>query len=211
MNEGITKEELIEQFKGNKILKTATTVVGLIVLVVLLFVGYSKFISGPKNERSQAAVAKGIMLMESDSIAAAIDELSYVASEYSGYDGAHLANYSLGNLYFEQGRYDDALEALLKVKLDDTYLMTLTIGAIGDCYSELSEYNKAVKQYVKAAERTENDLTTPMYLFKAGLNAEEAGDFVTAKKHYLTIKSQFTTYANQKGIEKYITRAEGKL
>ena len=149
--------------------------------------------------------------MENDSITAAIDELSYVSQEFKGYGGAHIANYSLGNLYFEQGRYDDALEALLKVKLDDTYLMTLTIGAIGDCYSELGEYNKAVKNYVKAAERITNDLTSPNFYFKAGLNAEEAGDFAAAKKYYTTIKSQFISFANQKGIEKYITRAEGKM
>lgn len=211
MNEGITKEELIEQLKGNKILKASITVVGVIVFAVILVLGYTKLISEPKNEDSRAAVARGIMLMEQDSIPAAIDELSYVADAFKGYDGAHLANYSLGNLYIEQGRYDDALETLLKVKLDDTYLMTLTIGAIGDCYSELGEYNKAVKNYVKAAERNANELTSPTFYFKAGLNAEEAGDYSAAKNYYTIIKRQYLTFANQKGIEKYITRAEGKI
>jgi len=62
--------------------------------------------------------------------------------------------------------------------------------------------------YVKAANRIENDVTTPMYLFKAGLNAEEAGDFKNAAKYYKKIKDNYISFSNQKGIDKYITRAE---
>ena len=211
MNEGISKEELIEQFKGNKILKYSTTVVGIVVLIVVLFLGYNRLISGPKNEESKAAVAKGIMWMEKDSTALAIEEFEYVASQYKGYAGAHLANYSLGNLYFEQGRFEDALSALSSVKLEDTYLMTLAIGTKGDCYSELQDYPNAVNEYVKAASRVDNAQTSPLFYFKAGLNAEKAGDFAKATEFYEKIKDKYTSFANQQGIEKYITRASAKI
>jgi len=49
MNEGITKEELIDQLKGNKVLKTSVTIVGILVVVALIVVVYSRFISGPKE------------------------------------------------------------------------------------------------------------------------------------------------------------------
>lgn len=211
MSEGITKEELIEQFKGNKILKYATAAVGIIVLIILIFVAYSRFISGPKNEESRAMVAKGIMWMEKDSIDLAIDEFEYVAANYKGYDGAHIANYSLGSLYFEQGRYEDALDVLSSVKLDDTYLQTMAIGTRGDCYSELEDYASAVTEYVKAARRVDNNQTSPLFYFKAGLNAEEAGDYEKATEYYTVIKESYSTFANQKGIDKYITRASAKI
>jgi tetratricopeptide (TPR) repeat protein len=211
MNEGITKEELLDQFKGNKILKYATTAVGVIVLIILIYVVYNRFIYEPNNEESKALVARGIMLMEKDSTDLAIEEFEFVAAEYGRYDGGQLANYSLGNLYFEQGRFEEAIDALGKVKLDDTYLMTLATGTLGDCYSELGDYAKAVTYYVKAAERVDNELTSPQFLFKAGLNAEEAGDFAKAKEYYQTIQDKYTTFSSQKSIEKYVVRAGAKI
>jgi TolA-binding protein len=210
MTDGLNKDELIEQFKGNKILKYATYTVGAVVFVGLIFLAYRNFISIPKNEQSKAAVATGIMWMEKDSVALAIEEFEYVASKFKGHDGAHIANYSLGNLYFQQGRFEDAIQVLNRVKLDDTYLMTLALGTIGDSYSELGEYAQAVKFYERAAKRVENELTTPKFLFKAGLNAEEAGDFAAAANFYQAIQDRFTVFANQKQIEKYVTRAKAK-
>jgi tetratricopeptide (TPR) repeat protein len=211
MNEGITKDELLNQFKGNKILKYSTLAVGIIVLTILIYVVYNRFIYEPNNEESKALVARGIMLMEKDSTNLAIEEFEFIAAEYGSYDGGKLAYYSLGNLYFEQGRFEDAIAALEKVDLEDTYLMTLAIGTLGDCYSELGDYAKAVTYYVQAAERVENDLTSPQFYFKAGLNAEEAGDFAKAKEYYEIIEDKYMTFSSQKSIEKYVVRAGAKI
>ena len=211
MNEGITKDELLNQFKGNKILKYSTLAVGIIVLTILIYVVYNRFIYEPNNEESKALVARGIMLMEKDSTNLAIEEFEFIAAEYGSYDGGKLAYDSLGNLYFEQGRFEDAIAALEKVDLEDTYLMTLAIGTLGDCYSELGDYAKAVTYYVQAAERVENDLTSPQFYFKAGLNAEEAGDFAKAKEYYEIIEDKYMTFSSQKSIEKYVVRAGAKI
>lgn len=210
MTDGLNKDELIEQFKGNKVLKYSTYGVGIVVVLGLIFLAYRNFVSIPKNEQSKAAVATGIMWMEKDSVELAVEELEYVASKFKGYDGAHIANYSLGGLYFKQGRFEDAIQVLNTVKINDTYLMSLALGTIGDSYSELGEYGEAVKFYEKAANRVENELTTPKFLFKAGLNAEEAGDFLAAADFYQAIQDRFSVFANQKQIEKYITRAKAK-
>lgn len=211
MSEGITKEELIEQFKGNKILKVSTVVVGIVVIIVLGFLGYNRFIYEPNNEESKAMVAKGIMWMEKDSVQLAIEEFEYIASQYKGYQGAHVANYSLGHLYFEQGRYEDAIDVLSTVKIEDTYMQTLALGTIGDSYSELEDFQSAVSNYIKAATRVENKETSPLFYFKAGLNSEKAGDYSKAKEYYEIINDKYTTFGNQKGIDKYITRAGAKI
>lgn len=207
----ITKEEIIEQFKGNKILKYSTYGVGAVVAIVLLFLAYKNFIADPKNEASKAEIANGIMLVEQDSTRLAIEEFEFIKSEYKGYQGGDIAQYALGNLYFEQGDYESALNELKNLKLEDTYLMTLALGTQGDCYSELGDYQNAVKKYIQAAERVENEITSPMFYFKAGLNAEEAGDFAKAAEFYKKIKDNYTSFSNQKGIDKYITRAENKV
>ncbi|WP_107038127.1 tetratricopeptide repeat protein [Brumimicrobium mesophilum] len=211
MSENITKEEIIEQFKGNKILKYSTIVVGVIAVVVLAVLAYNYFISGPNEKASEAEIANAIMYLENDSTQLATEEFEYLTSEYDGYKGGEVAQYALGNLYFEQGNYEAALNELKGVKIEDTYLMTLAIGTQGDCYSELGDYKNAVKMYVKAAERKTNDVTTPMFYYKAGLNAEEAGDFAKAAEYYTIIKSDYLSFASQKGIDKYITRAENSV
>jgi len=211
MSDNITKEEIIEQFKGNKILKYSTYVVGGIAVIVLAVLSYQKFISGPNQEASKAEIANAIMYLEKDSTQLATEEFEYLASEYNGYKGGELSQYALGNLYFEQGDYEAALNELKGVKLDDTYLMTLAIGTQGDCYSELGDYKSAVEMYIKAATRIKNEATTPLFYFKAGLNAEEAGDFSKAAEYYNIIKSDYLSFASQKGIDKYITRAENSI
>lgn len=208
MSEGITKEEIIEQFKGNKVLKFSTYAVGIIVLCVLGFLAYNKFIAGPKERSSIVETADGIMYLEKDSIKQATDEFEYLADEYKGYKGGEVAKYALGNLYFKQGDYEAALNELKDVDIEDTYLMTLAIGTQGDCYSELGDYPKAVEMYIKAAQRKDNDATSPIYYFKAGLNAEEAGDFEKAAEYYRVIKEKYSSFSSLKGIDKYITRAE---
>lgn len=211
MSDNITKEELIEQFKGNKILKYSTYVVGGIAVIVLAVLAYKNFVAEPKEKASEAEIANGIMYLENDSTRLATEEFEYLVSEYDGYKGGEVSQYALGNLYFEQGDYEAALNELKGVKLEDTYLMTLAIGTQGDCYSELGDYQKAVKMYVKAAERKENDVTTPMFYYKAGLNAEEAGDFSKAAEFYKIIKADYLSFSQQKGIDKYITRAENSI
>lgn len=211
MSDNITKEELIEQFKGNKILKYSTYVVGVIAVIVLAVLTYQNFVVAPNDEASKGEISKLILALEKDSTQMALDEAEYLTAEYDGYKGGEIAQYALGNLYFEQGDYELALEELEKVDIDDTYLMTLAIGTQGDCYSELGDYEKAVEMYVKAATRKENEVTTPMYYFKAGLNAEEAGDFASAAKYYKEIKENYLSFSSQKGIEKYLTRAENSI
>ncbi|MEX2483434.1 MAG: tetratricopeptide repeat protein [Brumimicrobium sp.] len=211
MSKDITKEELIDQFKGNKLLKYSTIVVGVIAVVVLVVLAYQNFISEPKNQASKAEISTGILYLEKDSTKAAIEEFEILTSEYDGYAGGEISQYALGNLYFKQGDYEAALNELKGVKIGDTYLQTLAIGTQGDCYSELGEYESAVKMYIKAAERQENEITTPMFYFKAGLNAEEVGDYEKAAEFYKKIKEKYLTFSSQKGIEKYISRAENSI
>ncbi len=47
------------------------------------------------------------------------------------------------------------------------------LGLQGDVAVEMKDYAKAVKYYAKAVEASDNNLTAPMYLYKAAL-AEQA-------------------------------------
>ncbi|MGB0933764.1 MAG: tetratricopeptide repeat protein [Lishizhenia sp.] len=208
MSEEITREEIIEQFKGNKVLKGITIAVGVLVVGVLIYFGYNTFVAKPNEMASNEQNARGIMLLEKDSLDLAIEELEFQANEYNGYTGGEISQFGLASAYFKKGEFELALSTLEDVNLDDIYLSTMAIGMQGDCYSEMEDFQNAVDKYVLAAEKSKNELTTPMYLFKAGLNAEAAKDFSKAAEFYNRINDEFSTYASQNGIEKYISRAE---
>ena len=82
------------------------------------------------------------------------------------------------------------------------------IGLQGDCQSELKNYEKAYALYQEAAVTNENDFTSPMYLFKAGLIAEKLKKTDEAKGLYQKIATIYpkSFYAKEKNLEAYIAR-----
>ena len=53
-----------------------------------------------------------------------------------------------------------------------------------------------------------DDLTSPMYLFKAGIAYEEKGDYKSAFENYTKIKNDYAESSEGRTIEKYLARAE---
>lgn len=210
MSEGITKEEIIEQWKGNKILKVATFVVGIAVVAFLGYLIYQKFIVEPNNQKSQEDLGLGLMYLEQDSLALAKAEFEYMVGEYDGNSGGEIAQYGLASVLFEEGDYEGALKELEGVEIEDIYLSINTIGMMGDCYSEMGEYQKAVDKYIEAGDKYPNDATTPIFYMKAATCAEEVGSLDKALEFYKKIEADYPNYSRSNNIEKFIARAEGK-
>lgn len=210
MLENLNSEEIKSQFKTNKKLRMITFAVGGLIVIVVGFFLYRQFVVKPKNEKSQDAYWVGMNFAAKDSTEAAIDELQKVVKKYDGYTGGENAQFLLGGQLMKKGEYKKAIEALEGVDVSDTYVAAMAIGMQGDCYSELGNFKKAVELYVEASETNTNEMTTPMYLFKAGLNAEELKDFEAASGFYQTIKDDYVAFANRKAIDKYLARASSQ-
>jgi tetratricopeptide (TPR) repeat protein len=151
---------------------------------------------------------------EQDSLQKAIngDGLNYgfidIVDEYSGTKAANLAHYYLGICYRNTGEYEYAIDELKKFSSDDIMISTVALGAIGDSYMELNDIDKAINYYEKAVSNGGNKLTSPIYLFKAGLAYEDNQDFAGAKKQYNTIKTNYPDSREAQTIDKYIARVE---
>lgn len=183
-----------------------TYVVGGLLVLVVGWLLYYQFVSKPKNKKSEDAYWVGLNLATKDSTDQAIDELTSQVKKYDGYKGGENAQFVLARQYMNKGEFKKAIETLDGVKMKDTYLSAMSLGLQGDCYSEMKKYKDAAEKYKKAAKKSDNDYTTPMYLFKAGLCAEELQDFEHAKEIYEQIKNEYIDYANKKSIDKYIAR-----
>lgn len=207
MLENLSGSNLKEQFKSNEKLRLVTYIVGGLVVVTLGYFLYKQFIWKPANEKSKAAYFAGLNYAEKDSTDAAIEALRPVVKKYDGKVGGEVAQFTYARQLMEKGQFAKALEELEGVDLNDTYVSVMAIGLQGDCKSELKKYEDAAELYIKAAEKQDNDFTTPTYLFKAAFCAEKVNDFATAVELYTRIQDNYPDFANQKSIKKYIARA----
>jgi tetratricopeptide (TPR) repeat protein len=120
--------------------------------------------------------------------------------------GGEIGQYLLGTQYMKKGQFQQALNQLEDVSVSDTYLSIMTAGLQGDCLSELKNYEDASMAYVEAADMLDNDFTTPMFLFKAGLHAELSKNYEDATTYFTRIRDDYPDYGNQKTIDKFIAR-----
>lgn len=123
---------------------------------------------------------------------------------------ANLSNYYMGIGHLKKGEYNEAIEYLKDFNSDDILVGTISLGAIGDAYSELENYNEAISYYLKAANRKENKFTTPIYLMKAGLVYEELNELDNALKTYEKVKKEYPDTQEGREVEKYIGRVKAQ-
>lgn len=211
MLENLSPKEFKSQFKSNKNLRMITIGVGAIIALILGYFLYKQFIWAPANDKSKDAYYAGLNYAAKDSVDQAIDELKPVVSKYDGKQGGELAQFVLARQYMAKGEFKKALDELDGVDVNDTYVAIYTIGLQGDCYSEMKKYQDAMDLYMEAAEKVDNEKTTPEYLFKAGLCAEELKDFEKAKELYTRIKDNYLSFSGTKTIDKYIARVNNKV
>ncbi len=210
MLENFSVQELKKKIESNKKARLVSYIGGGILVLVIGYFAYVQFFWKPANEKSKDAYWVGLNYAAADSTDAAIEELKPIVKKYDGKIGGENAQFILARQYMVKGLFKKAITELESVDVEDTYISSMAVGLQGDCQSELKNYEKAGTLYLEAAGINENEMTTPMYLMKAGLCAEKVKDFEKAVECYTTIKDDYSSFASQKGIEKYIARASNK-
>jgi len=95
---------------------------------------------------------------------------------------------------------------LKKFDSDDMLLVPLAKSAIGDCYVELSNFDKAISAYESALSANKNDFTTPTIKLKLALAYEAKGDVNKALSILEEAKADYPNNAEVATIEKTIAR-----
>ena len=109
------------------------------------------------------------------------------------------------------GNYQEAIDYLKKFNGKDDILAPMALGAIGDCYMELDDMTNAAAYYEKAANKSKNDFTGPMFLSKAGMTYEIMEQYDKALRCYKTIKADYPLSNEAFEISKNIAQMEEKL
>ncbi|MFC2114561.1 tol-pal system YbgF family protein [Bacteroidota bacterium] len=205
-------ESFIETYK-----KQLTYVLGGILVVLLGFFGYRNYVIKPQEVQAQELMFMAEDYFGKDSFDLALNgqmESFYgfldIIDEFKLTQSGNLAHYYAGICYIKLGDYEEALVHLKKFKTKSLMLRPVSYGAIGDCYSELEEYGKASKFYLKAADYSENKFTTPYFLMKAATILEEEGEYEKAISLYERIKTDFKETQEASNADKFIGRAKAK-
>ncbi len=205
-------EQYIEENK-----KSLTIIIAAIIVVVGGYIAYNKLILEPKENDAQSQIYRAEQYFEADSLVLALegdgDALGFIdiIDEYSMTNTANLAEYYAGVCYLRLGEYENAIEHLKQFDSNDKLISVIALGAIGDAYVELGDYQEALSFYEKAANKNKNDFTSAVYLKKAGLVHEELEDYKKAVIAYEKIKVNYPNSEEARDIDKYIAAAQTKI
>lgn len=222
-NEGDERLESIETTLSNTELfieknqKAIIIVLAVLIVAVLAFFGVKKYYLEPREKDAQAAIYHAEQYFEKDNFASALNgDGNYlgfinVIDEFGGTKTANLAKYYAGVCYLNTGDYNNAIKYLKEFKGKDVIVTSLALGAMADAYMELDNVAEAAKCYESAAVKSENGFTSPMYLLRAGMAYEMAGNYQKAIEVYKKIKADYPNSNEGFSIEKYIARAQAEM
>jgi tetratricopeptide (TPR) repeat protein len=213
LESALTKTERFIEDNQNMI----TYIVGGVILLVVLFLGFNKFYLQPKEDEALSQMFMAENYFEKDSFNLAINgDGNYlgfldIIEDYGITKSANRAKYYTGISYLHLGQYEDALEYLKDFDTDDLLLAPIAEGAQGDALLELGETDDALEQYKKAYLASDNELTTPVYMMKAAGLLESMDELEDALALYEEIKMKYPTSTEGTNIDKFIARVKLKL
>lgn len=213
VEDALTKTELFIEKNQKKLLGTLAA----IVLIIGAVMAYREFYVKPLEQEAQEAIFKAEAYFEKDSFKLALNgDTSFtgflnIIEEYGSTKTGNLAKYYAGVCLLNLGKYQDAIAQFEDYDGEDMLSKSFAIGLKGDALMELGKTKEAIDQYVQAAGKEENQMSTPYFLMKAALAYEDLNDFTKAIEIYKKLRTDFFQTTEGRDAEKYLARAEGML
>ena len=206
---GQTTDRVSEFFEENQ-----NIILGVLAGIILLVGGYyayMNFVKKPQAERAVAEIYQAELQFERDSFSQALTNpgggfmgFLDIVDEYGGTPTGNLAKYYAGISYLNLGSFEEAIEYLEDFKTTDDGLRITKFGALGDAYSELGEFDKALKNYKKAVQADEVDAVSSIYLERLALLHYKQGNTEEALEAFEQLKADYPNTAREREADKYI-------
>lgn len=209
VNQNVRKGSFLEENS-----KSVLFIAAAVIVLVIIYFWYQNVYLKDRAEEASAKMYKAEQFIGVDSLATkAINGdggypgFEKIADEYNNTKSANLANLYLGGIYLRKGEYKKAADVLGKyTETGSVVADPLALGMLGDAYSELKDYGQATTYYKKAAEKSSNKFTSPLFLKKLGLVYETEKKYKEAEEAYNKIKNDFPASQEAAMIDEYIAR-----
>jgi len=191
-------------------------VINIAIVAVIVIVGgffaYNRFIKAPNEKKAQEMVFHAQQYFAADSFKLALngDGNNYgylqVIDKYGGTKVGNLAKYSAGVCYVRLGEFQKGIDLLQSFSANDKLVQAYAYGLTGDAYMELNKTEDGIDYYKKAGHYSDNELTAPLYLFRAGLALQKAGKTQDAIAIYKEIKEKYPQTNEGREMDKYLAK-----
>lgn len=177
------------QKNSQKILMGAGAVAAVAVVIFIFF-----SMRAQRNEKANQLLGQATMDFRTGSLNQAISKLETISSKYGGTKAAPQAIFLLGNIYFHNRQFDQAIsifEKFTKKGADDPLLMASSLFGIAQCYLEKKEYGQAGDFFQRAFESDRQGVLAANSLVSAGFSYSRAKDLEKAKSSYQKVVELF--------------------
>lgn len=194
--------------------KKITNTLLVILICAVGVIAFFRYYVTPRQQEAAVQLFPAEKYFAADSLQVALNgdgnNLGFldIIDQYGATPSGKLSYYYAGICYLRLGEFENAIKYLKQYKGKDQIIANIAIGALGDAEAELGHTNEAIAYYLKAAENTVNEETTPIYLFRAGLLYEKSAAYDRALALYERIQAEYGSSAEGRYIEKYISRVQ---
>ncbi len=209
VEEALSKSEQFIERNQNLIVYS----VAIVVILIAGYIGYTRFILEPREREGMAEMFMAEKYFQNEDFELALEgDGEYpgfldIISDYRMTKPANLSRYYAGISLIRLGEYEEGIDHLQSFRKRDQILGAMAYGAIGDAYWEMGELDRAERYYRRAYNYEPNNLTTPLFLLKAGLLYEQMGSYDAALERYERIRREYPESTEGRDIDKYIARA----
>lgn len=212
LGEAMNKTELFLQNNGRML----SWIFLALLVVAAAIMGYRSLITLPRAEKAAEMIAQAQSRFEAQTpdfeLALAGDANGAgfldVIEKYGSTPSGNLAKHYAGICYLRTGDLENAakyLAAFSSVKgIPGAIINAQNLGLQGDVAVEQQDYARAVKFYEKAVKAADNNMTAPMYLRKAGLAEQAAGNAAKAAALFEQILSEYPASMDAREAEKLL-------
>ena len=203
-------DKFVKQYEANK--KRINTIVTVVLLAVVGGLAYTQLYRAPKVQKAATTVAWPHRMLEVDSFNLALNGNAEhpgflkVQKKYEGTPTANLCNHYIGVCYLHLGDFDKAIKYLEDFNGKGTQLSYASWGALGDAYMEKGDTKKGIEYYEKAAGDKDDDVYTPLYLYRLGVAYEISNQPEKAQEAYKKIRDEYPRTQVAQDIDRHLAR-----